>query len=106
MMNNLNLKKKNRRMKEKMSFRGLKFCTTAMYGYGFVRSLYYNGKLKDRDDGKELLFGDKFKNICFGTFLSFPFFPIYIYDDLNVIDSRMKNIKYLKDIFPFIAKID
>ena len=92
-------------MKVNMSFRGFKICTTAMYGYGFVRSFYYNGKLKDRD-GEELLFGDKLKNTFFSTFFSFPLLPVYIYDDLNVFDSRMKNKKYFKDIFPFIEKID
>lgn len=81
-----------------------KICTT-LYAYGFVRSFYYNGQIKDRE-GEKILFGTKFKNTCFSTFLSFPFIPIYIYDDLNVIDSRTSNRKYKEEIFPFMGKID
>lgn len=78
---------------------------TGLYAYGFIRSFYYNGQIKNKK-GEKILFGSKIQNTYFSTFLSFPFFPIYIYDDLNVFNSRISNQKYDEKIFPFMGKID
>ncbi len=77
----------------------------SLYTYGGLRSLYYNRHTYYDDNGKKPLLGVLFYNTCRSFLLTFPFFIIYIHDDLNTLEANFSNIKnYEEFIFPINNK--
>lgn len=85
-----------------------KYIVGSAYAYGFLRTFYYNEKLKEYNGYTytNILAGTKVTNIFYSTLFAIPCAGIYFIDDLNVIDSRLKKMDYNKVIFPLTGKYE
>jgi hypothetical protein len=69
--------------------------------YGGIRSIYYSGKMVDRENYR-MPIGWRLFGIVVSTTLSRVFFPFYLLEDINYMDKKYFMKKPINEkIFPF-----